>query len=119
MAKAKNKNFELWEMSSNFDAFENEEYRKTVLEPKSVSNPNGRGVDFWERNLEVLTTAHCVSYIMKDNINKIFPVLKAVAYQLEYQSFILNDKFAEDVEYLHNFITAKVLNMSIQDPKWN
>lgn len=119
MAKAKNKNFELWEMSSNFDAFENEEYRKTVLEPKSESNPNGRGVDFWERNLEVLTTAHCVSYVMKDNINKIFPVLKAVAYQLEYQSFILNDKFAEDVEYLHNFITAKVLNMSIQDPKWN
>lgn len=107
-------------MSSRFDAYENEDYRQKVLaDPRDdPSNKDARGVDFFERNLEVLTLGHSFSYIMKENINKIFPVLKAVAYQLEYQGFILNNNFAEDIEYLHNFVTAKILNMSIQDPKW-
>ena len=121
LAKSKDRSKELWEMSSHFDVYESEEARKIALtEPTTpeLKKMGARGIDFWERNLEVLTTAHSFSYIMKENINKIFPVLKAVAYQLEYQGFILNKHFAEDIEYLHNFITAKVLNMSIQDPKW-
>lgn len=39
--------------------------------------------------------------------------------QLEYQGFILNKNFAKDLEYLHNFIKAKILNESIQDERWD
>ena len=61
---------------------------------------------------------HAYAYTLQENVNKVFPIIKACMLQLQMQGAIMNKSFAEDIQYLHDFITAKVLNMSIQDPKW-
>lgn len=110
----KYQDYELWEMTSRFDNYEVDDIRANAIREN--------GLEYFERNLSVLTAEHCCSYVMKENINKVFPVLKACAYQLELQGTMVNNNnghFAQDLEYLHKFITAKVLNMSIEDPRWH
>lgn len=106
----KKHNKELWYMSSIFDYNENEEHR--------LHNIEKNGIGYYERNLSVLIGEHTFSYSLKKHINKVFPILKACAFKLEMEGALLDDKFVEDLDYLHKFITAKVLNKSIEDPKW-
>jgi hypothetical protein len=73
--KYRDKNAELWEMNTEFDAGEYDEARRVMM--------SDRGKDYFEHDLELLTMKHCYAYILKDNINDVFPILKACALQLE------------------------------------
>ena len=106
----RNKKKELWYMSSIFDYNEQDDIREHNLAKN--------GVDYYERNLSILVREHCFSYSLKNHINKVFPVLKACAFKLEMEGALLDRDFVQDLDYLHKFITAKVLNKSIEDPKW-
>jgi hypothetical protein len=55
------------------------------------------GKNYFEHNLELLTMKHAYAYTLKNNINKIFPLFKACALQLEMGGAIMNTRFAEDI----------------------
>ena len=108
--EADNRSIEHWQMTNEFQAGNYDAARAQMI--------SERGVNYFERNLELLTMKHCFAYTLKDKIDGIFPILKACALQLEMQGVIMNSHFAEDIQYLHDFITAKVLNLSIEKNKW-
>lgn len=108
--EADNRSVEHWQMTNEFQAGDFDKARGKMI--------SDRGVDYFEHNLELLTMKHCFGYTLKEKIDGIFPILKACVLQLEMQGIIMNGRFAEDIQYLHDFITAKVLNMSIEKNKW-
>ena len=104
------KEAEHWQMTNEFDAGDYDKARVSMLA--------NYGPEYFEHNLELLTMKHCYAYTLKHNIDDIFPTLKACALQLGTQGAIMNTDFTKDVEYLHKFIKSKILNMSIEDEKW-
>jgi hypothetical protein len=47
---------------------------------------------------------------MAEELDKIFPRLQALAIHLNLQGAILNDKFANDLDYLFNYIKVRIHN---------
>jgi hypothetical protein len=76
------------------------------------------GGDFFERNLETLILKHKFAYSQQEHIDKVFPTIKAGMLHLATSGIILNTQFAEDMDYLSNFIKNKIFNLSIQSDKW-
>lgn len=105
-----NRDVEHWQMTNEFMAGNNDKVRVKMISEK--------GVDYFEHNLELLTMKHTYAYTLQENVNKIFPIIKACMLQLQLQGAIMNKEFANDIEYLHNFITAKILNLSIEKNQW-
>ena len=101
---------EHWQMTNEFMAGNNDKVRAKMI--------SERGVDYFEHNLELLTMKHAYAYTLQENVNKVFPTIKACMLQLQMQGAIMNKSFAEDIQYLHDFITAKILNMSLEKDQW-
>jgi hypothetical protein len=79
----------MWEAINSFDASEdNDEYRQWLLSDVSLG-----GKSYFEHNLETLLLKHTSAYKMADELNNIFPVLRALTLNLNAQGAILNDKF--------------------------
>lgn len=96
-------NLEVWEMTNRFDAGYSH-HRKEIIQT--------RGKGYFNYNLETLFLQHEFAYIQKENIDKIFPDLKAASIFLNFSSFLQNTNFTNIAKYLHDYVNQKVLNKS-------
>lgn len=99
---------ELWEMTNYFDAGEIENVRLNWFSDKA------KGIGFFEHNLETLVLKHTFAHSMKENMDEVFPVIKAARVHLFMQGTIINDQFTQDIKYLSDYVKAKIFNMSLQ-----
>jgi len=68
------------------------------------------GKDYFEHNLEAILLKQHSNYKMAEELDKVFPRLQALAIHLNLQGAILNDKFANDLDYLFNYIKVRIHN---------
>ena len=101
---------ELFQMSNNFD--QGESNREETLQKLK----NGKGV---ETNLETLGLSHIFAYSVKDNIDEIFPVIKAAKIHLITQGSLRNIEggFKNDIKYIEDYIKSNIKNESILSEK--
>lgn len=116
--KEKIKNKTLWEMTNMFDASKDPSQRERTINYAFAQHPE-LGLDYFEHNLEALLLKHSFSYSLQQNMNQVFPTIKAAMLHLSMQGTIMNDKWAKDVDYLEKYIKNKIFNLSIDDPKWD
>lgn len=106
--KKSTKDETIWEMTNSIDIPPEQRKEKIVL---------GGGINNFETNLEMLALKHEYAYLQKKEVNKILPFMKSLAIHLANQSIILNDNFENDLNYIQNFIKAKIQNKRLQDIK--
>lgn len=102
---------QFWQALNDFDATESdEEYRLKLL-----GNENLGGKAYFEHNLETLLLKHTSAYKMAEELNNIFPVLRALTLHLNLQGSILNESFQHDMEYILNYVKNRIHNRSIEN----
>ena len=100
----------LFEMTSMFDRGESAE-RPQVIESYTL--------DKLERNLETLGLQYVFSYSVKENMNAVFPLVKAAYIHLKIQGANLNiekdnDKgFKSDEEYVEKYVKSSIKNQNV------
>ena len=99
----------LYKMNTMFDEGENPEKRLEKLQEK--------GEGYFEHNIETLLYKHLFAYSVKNNIDGVFPMIKAAMTHICTQGAIQNHKFESDIQYFNNYIRNKIFNQSIIDPK--
>jgi hypothetical protein len=100
----------LYQMTNQFDRGE-EDPEKRITEIKT------KGEFYFERNLETLLLKHIFAYSVKENVDAVFPMIKASMIHLTMEGAERNKKFTSDIQYLDEYIRNKILNQSIIDPK--
>ena len=75
------------------------------------------GPERLERNLETLLLKHIFAYSVKENVDSVFPMIKAAMIHITQEGAMRNTKFSSDIQYLEEYIRNKILNQSIVDPK--
>lgn len=103
-------NTDLFMLSTIFDRGENSTERQNIIN-RTISKYGSIG--YFEHNLEVLALKHFMAYSMKDNINKVFPIMKAAMAHLAYQGMLVNKPFTNDMNYIQDYIRNKIKNESI------
>lgn len=101
-------NSDLFQMQTMFDWGETSD-RQNII--NKIVSENGYG--YFEHNLETIALKHYFSYSMKNNINKVFPIMKAALAHLAYQGFVSNKYFKNDIDYVEKYIRNKIKNESI------
>lgn len=97
---------EMWEMTNSFDVGEKgSEIRLSLIEDRKP--------EFFEANLETLLLKHITAYSAKEHLDEIFPSLQALAIHLSDMGTIMNTKFEDDIQYLHDYIKNKIFNQSL------
>ena len=106
-------NEDMWEAINSFDASEdNDEYRQQLLSSEALG-----GKSYFEHNIETLLLKHTSAYKMADELNNIFPVLRALTLNLNAQGAILNDKFQNDLEYILKYVKTRIHNQPVENRK--
>ena len=106
-------NEDMWEAINSFDASEdNDDYRRQLLSSEALG-----GKSYFEHNIETLLLKHTSAYKMADELNDIFPVLRALTLNLNAQGAILNDKFQNDLEYILKYVKTRIHNQPIENRK--
>jgi len=82
-------NSDLFNMNTTFDWGEAAD-RQDIIN-RTIAKHGSIG--YFEHNLETLTLKHYFAYSMKNNINKVFPIMKAAMSHIAYQGFIANHNF--------------------------
>ena len=102
-----------WEMANTFDAGEDAYTREQML--------NGEGgVSKFERNVETILLSHFYAATLKNNMDKMFPTMKAAMMHLLTSRLNRNDansKIESDIKYMEEYITPKIFNESITEYK--
>ena len=88
-----------------------EDTSKRLDKIKSIGKEN------LEQNLETLLYKHLFAYSVKNNMDGVFPMIKAAMIHISTQGAIQNKSFNSDIHYLQNYIRNKIFNQSIIDPK--
>ena len=102
---------QFWQALNDFDATEqDEEYRLKLLGSEALG-----GESYFEHNLETLLLKHTSAYKMSEELNNIFPVLRALTLHLNLQGSILNESFQHDIEYILNYVKNRIHNRSIEN----
>lgn len=101
---------DLWEMTNTFKWGEDSSTRLDIIAEK--------GIGFFETNLETLLLKHEFAYSMKQNLDKVFPTIKAAMIHLSTSGILQNSKFNDDMQYLENYIKNKIFNRSIIPEKY-
>ena len=102
---------QFWQALNDFDATENdEEYRLKLLSSEALG-----GKAYFEHNLETLLLKHTSAYKMSEELNNIFPVLRALTLHLNLQGSTLNENFQHDMEYILNYVKHRIHNRSIEN----
>lgn len=99
----------LYKMTNMFD--QGEDTSKRLDKIKSIGKEN------LEQNLETLLYKHLFAYSVKNNMDGVFPMIKAAMIHISTQGAIQNKSFNSDIHYLQNYIRNKIFNQSIIDPK--
>lgn len=106
-------NEDMWEAINSFDATEdNDDYRQKLLSNEALG-----GKAYFEHNIETLLLKHTSAYKMADELNNIFPVLRALTLNLNAQGAILNDKFQNDLEYILKYVKTRIHNQPVENRK--
>lgn len=99
-------------------------YQMTNMFDRGEENPEDRiakikeeGIQNFERNLETLLLKHMFAFSVKDNVDSVFPMIKAAMVHITMDGAIRNTKFSSDIQYLDEYIRNKILNQSIVNPK--
>ena len=99
-------------------------YQMTNMFDKGETDPETRiakikqeGIQNFERNLESLLLKHMFAYSVKENVDSVFPMIKAAMVHITMEGAIRNTKFTSDIQYLDEYIRNKILNQSIVNPK--
>lgn len=74
-----------------------------------------KGEEFFEHNIEVLTFKHVFAYSVKNNIDDVMPIIKSAMASLALQGQSQNTNFANDVQYLENYLKSKIKNQPIEE----
>ena len=99
----------LFSMTNLFDKGENPS--------KRIDKIDTMGIENFEHNVETLLYKHLFAYSTKNNVDGVFPMIKAALIHISTQGAIQNHTFTQDVSYLKDYIRNKILNQSIIDPK--
>lgn len=110
--KSQIENGKIWESINYFDASEDEDYRKDLLSDESLG-----GKAYFEHNLETLLLKHTSAYKMAEELNNIFPVLRALTLHLNMQGAVLNEEFKNDLEYILKYIKTRIHNQPYENRK--
>ena len=76
------------------------------------------GLSYFETNLETLLLKHIFEYSVKNNMNKVFPTMKAAMAHLAIQGANQNRVFNNDLQYFSDYVTSKIKNESIIPSKY-
>ena len=78
------------------------------------------GIANIEHNLETLVIKHDLAYSMKENMDSVFPMIKAAMIHLTMSAALQNDPsgFKNDRQYLKEYVMNKIFNQSIIDPRY-
>lgn len=98
---------EMFEMTNQFDASLDPEARNGLLMEY--------GVDYFEQNLEKLLLRHKAAYTLKTEMDKVFPLLKAIIIHISTQGIVQNTEFVNDLQYAYDYIKNKIFNQPLQD----
>lgn len=98
---------EMFEMTNEFDAGYNADIRWKMLE--------NHGVDYFEHNVEKLLLRHRAAKLLKTEMDKVFPLIKATLIHIGNQAIISNDSYADDLNYIYDYIKNKIFNQPLQD----
>ena len=99
----------LYKMTNMFDKGEDTTKRLDKIQQLGIEN--------LEQNLETLLYKHLFAYSVKNNMDGVFPMIKAAMVHISTQGAIQNMPFKNDIHYLQNYIRNKIFNQSIIDPK--
>lgn len=104
-------NGEQWEAMNTIKASEADtptarEYRKKLLTNESLG-----GEAYFEHNLETILLKQRNAYKMEEELNKVFPTIRAINLYMINQGAILNKKFINDEEYALKYIQTRIHNL--------
>lgn len=99
----------LFSMTNMFDGGENPAKRLDKIKQIGIEN--------LEHNLETLLYKHLFAYSVKNNMDGVFPMIKAAMIHISTQGAIQNTVFSNDIQYFSNYIRNKIFNQSIIDPR--
>lgn len=100
----------IYKMTNMFDCGE-ESIDKRIKIIQSV------GIQNLERNLETLVLKHQFAYFQQEQMNTVFPVIKAATIHLQQEGAKLNQVYEDDLQYTRDYIENKIFNRSIVNPK--
>ena len=98
----------LYKMSNMFDAGQG---------VNRIEKIKSEGIQNLEHNLETLLLKHMFAYSVQQNMDAVFPMIKAAMVHITSEGAMRNKPFSDDIEYLEDYIKNKILNQSIIDPK--
>lgn len=99
----------IYQMTNYFDGGEGD-YRLDKIKELGVQN--------LEHNLETLVLKHIFAYSVKENMDAVFPTIKAAMVHLSIQGANRNTEYEGDRKYLEDYVKNKVLNKSLITPKY-
>ena len=97
-----------WEMGNQFSATENPDTRKSAI-------ANMGGLDNVEKNVDLIILKFAYADKMKEQLDDVFPLIKALTYHLANQGIILNQNFENDLKYISDYITKKIQHKNEAD----
>lgn len=100
----------LYRMTNMFDTSQDPEKRIDLI--------NQKGEGYFEHNLETLLMKHMYAYSVQQNMDAVFPMIKAAMIHINMQGAMQNVSFSSDAGYIENYIKNKIKNESIVDPKY-
>lgn len=94
----------MWHMSNGFARGESEDRLNYIAE---------MGREAFETNLETLVLEQEFSYSVQQNMDEIFPMIRATMLNAAYQGASENFEFAKTLEYIGKYIRNKIFNQSL------
>lgn len=85
--------------------------------PNRLKKIQKEGIQNLEHNLETLLLKHMFAYSVQQNMDSVFPLIKAAMVHLTTEGAIQNNPFKNDIKYFEDYINNKILNKSIIDDR--
>lgn len=106
-----NENF--YQMINRFNVANDED-------PSRIQTIANMGIKNIEHNLETLVLKHDLAYSMKNNMDGVFPLIKAAMIHLTMSASLQNDPsgFKNDKKYLKEYVMNKIFGQSIINPEY-
>lgn len=111
MQKYEESKMKLWEMTNTFTYGDSSEANRMDLITR-------HGEGFFEHNLETLVLKYTFASEVEQQMNNVFPIIKAAMIHLSTQGMSQNITFAKDTEWLEDYVKAKIFNKSLINDKY-
>lgn len=100
----------IWKMTTMFDAGETETGRERLLTLYDEG--------YFEHDLETLILKHEFAYRQKDIMDRVLPLIKAGALNIQYQQLMQGHDYTEDIQYIKDYVKNKIFNKSLVEDKY-